>query len=154
MNEKELIQLFIDAAEAHTAVKWSDVGSSGFLFRDGANLIYPAFFVQPLSAVYDNEQLTNTFTLYSLDLPLPEEEFDSQAYGWNQNPVDSRDTTLQILKDIIGKVRVENGVQLTINAGPFTQDGDSIGGWSGWRVDVTIGRYFLTTDTGFPTATT
>ena len=150
MTEQQIIQVFIDAAEAHPDVKWSDVGTAGFLFRDGANLIYPAFFVQPQGAVLDNEQLTNTFTLYCLDLPLPEEEFDSQAFGWNTNPVASRDTTLQIIRDIIGKIRVENGIQLTYTYGPLVQDGDSIGGWSGWRIDVEVGRYFGTTDTTFP----
>ena len=150
MTEQQIIQVFIDAAEAHPDVKWSDVGTSGFLFRDGANLIYPAFFVQPQGAVLDNEQLTNTFTLYCLDLPLPEEEFSSQAFGWNTHPVQSRDTTLQIIRDIIGKIRVENGIQLTYTYGPLVQDGDSIGGWSGWRIDVEVGRFFGTTNATFP----
>ena len=151
MTEQQIIQLFVDAAEAHTGLKWSDVGTSTFLFNTQRDLIFPALFIQTQGATVANETMTNTFTIYCLDLPIMEGEINNQDFEWDKRLVESRDTTLQILQDIIGKVRVENGIHLTMTIGAFVQDNEQLDNATGWRVDLQIGHDFLTTNIGFPT---
>ena len=150
MNEKDVIQLFVDAAAAHEAVLWSDVGTRSFLFDDQRDIIFPCLFIQPLGATVANETITHSLTLYCLDLPISDIEINNQDFEWDTNAVDSRDTSLQILKDIIGKIRVENGVLLTLEVSDFVQDNEQLDGAAGWRVDLLLSQYFLTTDVGFP----
>ena len=150
MNEQQVIQLFVDAAKAHPSVLWSDVGTHSFLFDAQRDLIFPCLFIQPLGATVANETITHSLTLYCLDLPISDIEINNQDFEWDTNAVDSRDTTLQILKDIIGKIRVENGVLLTLEASDFIQDNEQLDGAAGWRVDLLLSQYFLTDD-NFPT---
>ena len=151
MTEQEIIQLFITAAEEHAAVKWSDVGATGFLFNPQRDIIFPAFFLQPSGAVVSGTTKTDSYSLYVMDVPTRDVNVDNQAFEWDVNDVSSRDTTLQIIQDIIGKVRVENGIYLNIDLETLTQDNEQLDGAVGWRADISVSQSFLTTNEGFPT---
>ena len=86
-----------------------------------------------------------------MDVPTRDVNVDNQAFEWDVNDVSSRDTTLQIIQDIIGKVRVENGIYLNIDLETLTQDNEQLDGAVGWRADISVSQSFLTTNEGFPT---
>ena len=138
MTEREIIQKFVDAAQVHPSVVWSDVGRSDFLFDSQRNIQFPCFFVQPTGATSGDLTLTLNYTLYCLDLPSNEIEVDNQAFAWDTAMVDSRDKTKQILEDIVKKVTLENQQDFRIETSSIVQDNSQLDGAIGYRVSITI----------------
>ena len=156
MNEQTLIQLFADAANAHSAVKWFSHGAQDFTYSSMADVEFPILFVQSTGADPGDLRITYNFTVYALATPLPEPDYDSLAFAWDSGLVEARDTALQILKDIIGRVKLNNQQNFILSTNGFVSDGnrhisDTNGSAVGWRTDVSIEMDFATDDSNFPT---
>ena len=155
MDQQQLIQLFADAARAHTAVHWFDSGSRDFTFTNMANIEYPMVFLQSTGASAADNRITYNFTVYSLVQPLPEPQVNEMNFEWDTAIAESRDTALQILKDVVGRVRLNNRQNFTLAHTAWVSDGDRLvsdnnANAVGWRTDITINMDFIQDDSNFP----
>ena len=153
MNETQLIQLFADATRMHSAANWFDAGSRDFTFTEMANIQFPLVFLQSTGASAGDNRITYNFTVYSLVVPLPVPELDEITFEWDTTGVEARDTALQILKDIVGRVRLQNQQDFTLTHTGWTSDGDRfISDYNavGWRTDITIEMDFVQNNANFP----
>ena len=156
MNEQQLIQLFADACDAHSAVKWFSHGAQDFTYSPMADAEYPLVFVQSTGASAGDLRITYDFVVYALVTPLPEPEYASQDFAWDTGLVQARDTALQILKDIIGRVRLPNQQNFVLTTDAYVSDGnrhinDNNASAVGWRADISIELDFVQDNANFPT---
>ena len=153
MNEEQLVQLFADAARLHTGVNWFAHGAQDFTFAPQADIQFPMVFAQSTGASAGDNRITYNFTIYSLVVPLPSPELDETGFQWDDTAVEARDTALQILKDIVGRVRLQNQQDFTLTHTGWTSDGDRlIDDYNavGWRTDITIEMDFVQNNANFP----
>ena len=155
MDERDLIQLFANAAQSHSSVNWFDHGARDFTFTSMANIQYPMIFLQSTGAAAGDNRITYNFTVYSLVSPLPEPEVNEMTFEWDTAIVDARDQSLQILKDIVGRVRLTNLQNFTLTHSAWVQDGDRLvtdndANAVGWRTDISIEMDFVQNNSNFP----
>ena len=159
MNETSLVTLFSNAAEAHSAVEYFSAGAQDFTYSSMADIEFPMLFCQSTGAEAGDLRITYNFTIYALVTPLPEPQVDVATFAFDSGLTEARDTALQILKDIIGRVKLNNQQNFILTTNGFVSDGnrhisDTNGSAVGWRTDVSIEMDFATDDSNFPTAQT
>ena len=153
MDERDLITLFQNATRQHNATPYFKHGAQDFTFAPQADIQFPMVFVQSTGATAGDRRITYNFTVYALVIPLPSPELDDTGYEWDTTAVDARDTALQILKDIVGRVRLTNQQEFTLTHAGWTSDGDRlISDYNavGWRTDITIEMDFVQDNANFP----
>lgn len=155
MNENDLIELFRASAQAHSGVNWFRHGSVPFAFSAMNGAQYPFFYLQSIGQSSDGTRLSRNFTAYCLVTPLPEENLTDQ-FVYDDTIVQSRDTALQILQEVIGRVRLTNLSRFTLEHTAWVDDAnrllsDTDSGAVGWRTDFTITSDFLYNNSDFPT---
>ena len=155
MTEQQLIQLFATAADKHSVCNWFSHGAQDFTYSSMADVKFPLLFVQSTGADPGDARITYNFTVYALATPLPEPEVDSPAFAWDTGLVEARDTALQILKDIVGRVQLPHQQDFILTTTGFVSDGnrhisDNNGSAVGWRTDISIEMDFVQDDSNFP----
>ena len=147
---KSIVELFQSAADDHNLVNWFDYGTGEFLFSSQRHLEYPAVFLQITGGtVVESTREERTFTLYSMQQQPDKWDYTKDTnYEFNEARVDARDSALQVLRDIVAKVSLENQGEMIIEQGLITDDGLDAQ-VIGWRMDLTIvtdSYYNITTD--------
>ena len=151
MTETQLIQLFADAADLHSAIKWFDEGPADFLFNSERNIDYPALFVQSTGATPGDNRVSYTYTVYCVDQPTLPAETNPQAFEWDSSLSDSRGVTLTALTDVVSKVKFDNLQKFILSKDAIVPDNDRLpDGYVGYRVDISIDMDFVKNNANFP----
>lgn len=139
-TEHQIIDLFRDAAQSHSSVnefRWAPQDRELIGLAMDNLESFPGVILQSLGGEIGDAITAYNFNLYCLDNPVRDVQINVDNWEWDSNIVDSQDTTLQIIKDIIGDVKFGDNQQhynltQTSNIVPADQ------GDAGWRVELRI----------------
>lgn len=138
-TQKGLIDLFRTASEDHVSVNYFNAGNLEKIFSENHDQIFPAIYIQTLSSEYDGTSQSFSFGLYGFDKPVRDQEVNHQAFEYDSNLIDSKDTVNQILKDIIAVVKFANLQNFTISFDtPITPSDKEQEGEVGLSVTISI----------------
>ena len=141
MTEEQIINLFSQAADDHPAVRWFDFGyieEVGDLDQWTGNVDTPAVLLSSTGITSADLRFQYGYNLYVMVIPDNERQVDHQAFEWSSADVVSRDSALQIVKDIIGEVKGNNRQAFTVNIEEIVQDANRVSSAVGFRARFTI----------------
>lgn len=138
-TQKGLVDLFRTAAEDHAAVNFFNAGNLEKVFSENHDLVFPALYIQTLGGSYLDAQQSYQFRLYAFDKPLIDSEQDHQAFEYDSNVIESKDTINQILKDILATIKYIDQQSLAITFDtPIVPSDREQEGEVGWAVTISI----------------
>lgn len=139
LNEGRIIALFRDAAQAHLSVNWFNAGRLEYIFSDQHDEEFPAVYLQTLSGSLNDQVQSYSFRMYVFDVAATEPELNHRAFEYDTNLIVSRDTSIQILKDLVGDVVVANRQTFGYTFDTDFALGDRENeGQAGWAVSFTM----------------
>lgn len=138
-TEKQYAELFKTAADEHDSVNWFNYGNMEQIFAENHDLLFPAVYIQIVNATIGDGTLTRQYAIYTFDKPVIDMQVDHKAFEYDDNFVNSRDTALQILKDIVTTVKNVDRQSYTLAVTGAAQRSDKEKeGEVGWSSTFTI----------------
>lgn len=143
-TEKQYADLFKQAAEDHLSLDWFDYGNLEQIFTNNADLIFPALYLQLIDTTIGDGVVTRQYRMYVLDTPVQDTEQNHQLFEYDDNLPNSRDTTLQILRDIVTTVQNldRQSFKLEVTGAAATSDREKEGE-VGWATNFTITNDYI-----------